>query len=44
MNVTKNKLIEALNYLGEFPKTSLKAGIIAFNTSAPTGVVDALSK
>ena len=24
MNVTKNKLIEALNYLGEFPKTSLK--------------------
>lgn len=24
MNVTKNKLIEALNYLGEFPKISLK--------------------
>ena len=24
INVTKNKLIEALNYLGEFPKTSLK--------------------
>lgn len=24
MNVTKNKIIEALNYLGEFPKTSLK--------------------
>ena len=24
MNVTKNKLIEALNYLGEFPKTALK--------------------
>ena len=24
MNVTKNKLIEALNYLGEFPKTSLR--------------------
>lgn len=24
MNVTKNKLIEALEYLGEFPKTSQK--------------------